>query len=157
MELYLETSKAGGKYWRWKYTFEGKEKRLTFGAWPEVSLKEARDKRDDARKVLRNGVDPGNQNRKRVVAYTQQGRTFEGVAREWVAGRAEVWAQRHTETVVDRLVANVYPAIMGRHYGWTRTGASSTCGLALMPCGTLLPKVRTDGTGRLPLVRAWPL
>jgi integrase len=108
--LYLETSKAGGKYWRWKYTFEGKEKRLTFGSWPEVSLKEARDKRDDARKVLRSGVDPGNSNRKRAATHTQ-GRTFESVAREWVASRAGVWAQRHTETVVDRLVANVYPAI----------------------------------------------
>ena len=109
--LYLELSKVGGKHWRWKYRFEGKEKRLAFGPWPEVSLKEARDKRDDARKVLRSGVDPGNQNRKKVVAYTQQGRTFESVAREWVAGRAGIWAQRHTETVVDRLVANVYPAI----------------------------------------------
>ena len=108
--LYLEISKAGGKYWRWKYTFEEKEKRLTFGAWPEVSLKEAREKRDDARKILRSGVDPGNNNRKREVGSTQ-GRTFESVAREWVAGRAGVWAQRHTETVIDRLVANVYPAI----------------------------------------------
>ena len=50
--LYLELSKAGGKLWRWKYRFEGKEKRLSFGPWPEVSLKEAREKRDQARKVL---------------------------------------------------------------------------------------------------------
>ena len=108
--LYLELSAAGGKLWRWKYHFDGKEKRMAFGSWPEVSLKEARDKRDDARKVLQSGVDPGCRNRKKVLAHTQ-GRTFEHVAREWVAGRTEVWAQRHTETVVDRLVANVYPAI----------------------------------------------
>ena len=108
--LYLELSKVGGEHWRWKYRFEGKEKRLTFGAWPEVSLKEAREKRDDARKVLRSGVDPGNTSRKRVLAHTQ-GRTFENVAREWVTSRTEIWAQRHTETVIDRLVANVYPAI----------------------------------------------
>ena len=108
--LYLELSAAGGKLWRWKYHFDGKEKRMAFGSWPEVSLKEARDKRDDARKVLQSGVDPGCRNRKKVLAHTQ-GRTFENIAREWVAGRTEVWAQRHTETVVDRLVANVYPAI----------------------------------------------
>ncbi len=108
--LYLELSAAGGKHWRWKYSFDGKEKRLTFGAWPDVSLKDAREKRDDARKVLRSGVDPGNQTRKKILAHTQ-GRTFENIAREWVATRTEVWAQRHTETVVDRLVANVYPAI----------------------------------------------
>jgi integrase len=108
--LYLELSVAGGKHWRWKYSFDGKEKRLTFGAWPEMSLRDAREKRDDARKVLRSGIDPGNQSRKKILAHTH-GRTFESVAREWVASRTEVWAQRHTETVVDRLVANVYPAI----------------------------------------------
>ena len=108
--LYLELSKAGGKLWRWKYRFDGKEKRLALGSYPDVSLAQAREKRDDARKVLKNGVDPGNKNRKKAAAHTQ-GRTFENVAREWVAGRSGIWSQRHTETVVDRLVANVYPDI----------------------------------------------
>lgn len=108
--LYLELSKAGGKLWRWKYRFDGKEKRLALGSYPDVSLAQAREKRDDARKVLKSGVDPGNKNRKKAAAHTQ-GRTFENVAREWVAGRSGIWSQRHTETVVDRLVANVYPAI----------------------------------------------
>ena len=108
--LYLELSAAGGKLWRWKYRFDGKEKRLALGAYPDVTLAQAREKRDDARKVLKNGVDPGSRNRKKIMAHTQ-GRTFENIAREWVAGRAEIWAQRHMETVVDRLVANVYPAI----------------------------------------------
>jgi len=57
--LYFELSKAGGRYWRWKYRFGGKEKRLTFGAWPEVSLNEAREKRDSALAVLQSGNDPG--------------------------------------------------------------------------------------------------
>lgn len=108
--LYLELSKAGGKLWRWKYRFEGKEKRLSFGPWPEVSLKEAREKRDRARKVLREGVDPGLENRKRPIVRPG-GRTFENVAREWVADRLPIWSQRHAETVIDRLVANVYPEI----------------------------------------------
>ena len=59
--LYLELSKAGGKYWRWKYRFGCKEKRLSFGAWPEVSLKDARDMRDKACVILRSGIDPGHQ------------------------------------------------------------------------------------------------
>lgn len=108
--LYLELSKAGGKLWRWKYRFEGREKRLSFGSWPNVSLKEAREKRDRARKILHEGVDPGLENKKRAVVPSG-GRTFESVAREWVAGRLPVWSQRHAQTVVDRLVANVYPEI----------------------------------------------
>ncbi len=66
--LYLELSKAGGKLWRWQYRFGGKEKRLSFGSWPDVSLKEAREKRDQARKILREGVDPGIDNRKKNTA-----------------------------------------------------------------------------------------
>lgn len=108
--LYLELSKAGGKLWRWKYRFEGKEKRLSFGHWPDVSLKEAREKRDEARKKVREGMDPGAATRKKAPACPDA-RTFESVAREWVADRLPVWSQRHAETVVDRLVANVYPEI----------------------------------------------
>lgn len=110
--LYLELSAAGGKHWRWKYRFDGKEKRLSLGAWPDVSLKEAREARDRARIILQDGEDPGAKNRKKA-ASSAAGRTFESVAREWVADRLEVWSQRHSETVIDRLVANVYPEIGG--------------------------------------------
>jgi hypothetical protein len=61
--LYLELSKSGGKHWRWKYRLGGKEKRLSFGAWPEVSLEIARDMRDKARAILKSGIDPGHQHR----------------------------------------------------------------------------------------------
>ena len=57
--LYLEVSPAGGKLWRLKYRFEGKEKRLALGAYPAVGLREARECRDEARKLLANGTDPG--------------------------------------------------------------------------------------------------
>ncbi len=72
--LYVEISAAGGKYWRWKYKFEGKEKRLSFGAWPAVSLKEARQRRDEARKLLANGTDPGKarKEKKAEVAATSE-------------------------------------------------------------------------------------
>lgn len=108
--LYLELSVAGGKHWRFKYSFAGKEKRLSFGPWPEVSLKEAREKRDDARKALRDGVDP--RSLQENIGKGERGeRSFEDVAREWVEGRVRVWSERHTETVVERLMANVYPKI----------------------------------------------
>ncbi|AGW14171.1 tyrosine-type recombinase/integrase [Megalodesulfovibrio gigas] len=108
--MYLELSKAGGKLWRWKYRFEGKEKRLALGAWPDVSLKEAREKRDIHGKVLQEGQDPGVASRKKVLPVSR-GMTFEYVARDWIAGRMGIWSQRHAETVVDRLVTNVYPAL----------------------------------------------
>ena len=57
--LYLEVSRSGGKLWRWKYRFAGREKRLAFGAYPDVPLKAARDKRDAARQQLAAGIDPG--------------------------------------------------------------------------------------------------
>ena len=63
--LYLEVSPAGGKWWRHKYRFEGKEKRLSLGVYPDVSLKEARERRDDARKLLASGVDLGSTGRRR--------------------------------------------------------------------------------------------
>jgi len=55
--LYLEVSPAGGKWWRWKYRFGGKENRLSFGVYPDVPLKAARDKRDAARRQLAAGID----------------------------------------------------------------------------------------------------
>lgn len=105
--LYIEISKIGSKVWRWKYHFEGKEKRLTFGPWPDVSLKDAREKSNEARTQLRQGIDPGSGNRQKENAQ----RTFKSLATEWMDGRLAVWSQRHTENVVERLVANVYPMI----------------------------------------------
>lgn len=108
--LYLELSTAGGKHWRWKYKFEGKEKRLSFGAWPDVSLKEAREKRDTSRRTLGKGVDPGKKSAKpdRQLAGTA---TFQAVAEEWVKNQKNIWVETHAETVENRLAGNVYPYI----------------------------------------------
>jgi len=75
--LYIEVHPSGAKLWRMKYRFAGKEKRLAFGAWPEVSLAQARARRADARRVLAEGIDPG-QARHRAAPR------FEAVAREWI-------------------------------------------------------------------------
>jgi len=111
--LYLEVSKAGGKHWRWKYRFEKKEKRLSFGPWPETTLKEARERRDAARKLLRTGVDPGTRS-KQVRAIGPAGEasaTFEEVATEFIRNQRNVWAESHAKRVEGRLRLDVYPHI----------------------------------------------
>jgi len=84
--LYLEVSPKGGKWWRLKYRSLGKEKRLSLGVYPDVSLKVARDRRDDARKLLAEGIDP-SENRKAQKSSTGEkaANSFEVVAREWLA------------------------------------------------------------------------
>lgn len=81
--MYLEIMPNGSKYWRMKYRHSGKEKRLALGVYPDVALADARDKRDQARKQLANGIDPGaaKQAEKRTArAETQD--SFEALARE---------------------------------------------------------------------------
>ena len=82
--MYLEVAPNGSKYWRLKYRHLGKERRLAFGVYPEVSLAEARDKRAEARKLMRNDVDPAeHRHEKRRQALEESQDTFEAVARLW--------------------------------------------------------------------------
>lgn len=84
--LYIEVSPSGGKWWRLKYRFAGKEKRLSLGVYPEVGLKEARDRREDAKQLLADGVDPSVERRVQKVATVERAASsFEAVAREWHA------------------------------------------------------------------------
>ena len=80
--LYLEVSPAGGKWWRWKYRFAGKEKRLSFGVYPDVSLRAAREKRDASRKQHASGLDPG-ESRKAEKFALAGAENFEAIVREW--------------------------------------------------------------------------
>ncbi|WP_211922443.1 tyrosine-type recombinase/integrase [Solidesulfovibrio aerotolerans] len=113
--LYLELSAAGGKHWRWKYKFDGKEKRLSLGAWPDVSLKDARVLRDASRKMLREGADPGQAKKQARAdgdgAGSEGAVTFKAVALEYVANQRNVWAESYTITVEGRLRLDVYPHI----------------------------------------------
>ena len=80
--LYLEVTAAGGKYWRWKYRYGGKEKRLALGVYPDVTLAQAREARDEARRVLAAGEDPGQLKRDaKMASAVHQANTFEAVAR----------------------------------------------------------------------------
>ena len=90
--LYLELTKTGGKYWRLKYRFGGKEKRLAFGVYPTVGLKEARDQATKARQILKDGSDPGELRRaEKAKSAHEAANTFEAVARDWMQHQAARW------------------------------------------------------------------
>jgi len=147
--LYLEVMPNGSKYFRLKYRCGGKEKRLALGVYPETTLKEARDKRDEARKLLTQGVDPGEQ-RKAMKAATADSaaNSFEVVAREWFAKHAPTWAENHGDRVIRRLERDIFPWIGSRPVGEIKApellavlrriesrGALETAHRALQNCG----------------------
>ncbi|MGF6664062.1 integrase [Paraburkholderia atlantica] len=113
--LYLLVTPAGGKWWRLKYRFGGKEKSLSMGVFPEVTLKEARESRDAARKLLANGKDPSVERKlARDGAAERAANSFEAVAREWFAKYEPGWAKSHAEKVMGRLEKDVFPWLGGR-------------------------------------------
>ncbi len=108
--LFLWITPSGGKLWRFKFRLDGKEKSVSFGGYPEISLSEARDKRDEARKALANGLDPAMQKKatKRARALATVN-TFEGVATEWFAKFSTKWTSAHAERVWSRIKRDILP------------------------------------------------
>ena len=111
--LFLLVKTSGGdtvKFWRYKYRVLGKEKTFSIGAYPAVSLKEARNAHDDAREQLANGVDPSayKQHLKSAKEKLQRD-SFETVAREWFVGRSATWTENHANRVITRLDNDVFP------------------------------------------------
>lgn len=108
--LYLEISPKGGKYWRQKYRFQGKEKRLAHGVYPDVSLKMARERCGEARRLLAEGVDPGvHKKRLKELEKEKNSNTFEAIAIEWHDKQSHVWTERHAHYVLKRLELNIFP------------------------------------------------
>jgi len=111
--LYLEISPAGGRWWRMKYRFNGKEKRLALGVYPEVSLQLARNRREDARRLLAAGTDPGQQKKDAAAAKAgMDALTFGAIAREWMKGR--IWADSYRVKVEAWMENDVLPWIGSR-------------------------------------------
>jgi hypothetical protein len=116
--LCLLVMPSGAKYWRWRYRFEGTEKMMSLGEYPEVGLKEARERHSEARKLWSSGIDPLAE--RKAVAEAKQneerGRqrqaenSFESVARAWWKWWHVGKSPRHAETVMIRLEADVFPA-----------------------------------------------
>jgi integrase len=102
--LYLFIMPTGGKLWRMQYRFEGKQKLLAFGAYPDVSLKEARERRDEARKHLANGADPGAVKKAQKAAVLERAaNSFEAVAKKWF----EVWKADVSPATAERILSNL--------------------------------------------------
>jgi hypothetical protein len=110
--MYLLVTPNGGKCWRLKYRFHGKEKLLTLGTYPEVSLIEARQRRDEARKQLSIGIDPGEVRKAQKAAKVEQAaNSFEAVARKWHKKFSGTWSAGHADTIKERLEKEVFPYI----------------------------------------------
>ena len=110
--LYLEVSKTGGRYWRLKYRFGGKEKLLAFGTYPAVSLKTARERRDDARRILARGEDPGELRKAAKVQAAEEVRnTFRGVSEDWLVHQAAKWTPRTRELIEQSLKTYIFPSL----------------------------------------------
>lgn len=108
--LYLQVNPNGSKYWRLKYRFGGKEKKLAIGIYPEISLTEAREKRDAARKLLANDIDPGlNKQITKNVAKQAEENSFQTIALEWFSKFSVKWASSHSSKILGRLEKNVFP------------------------------------------------
>jgi integrase len=116
--LYLEVAPTGGKWWRLKYRFGGKEQRISLGVYPNIGLKDARDKRDENRKLLANGVNPGDARKAEQAAKAEAGaNSFEVIAREWYAKLSPKWVPAHAKRILRLLEKDVFPWIGKRPVG----------------------------------------
>jgi integrase len=110
--LYLEVRPEGGKWWRWRYRFAGREKLLSLGVYPDVGLGDARGKRDELRKLLATGADPSVARKAAKSAREgEAANSFEAIAREWYDTRKADWSASYGEKIVARLEADVFPYI----------------------------------------------
>lgn len=142
--LCIEVAVSGSKLWRLRYRFGGKARVLSFGRYPEVSLKEARQRRDEARATLRDGIDPGvERKRAKLTARENGANTFGAVAKEYIEqkmtqeGRAAVtvekaqWQLRHLRLIADQPLVEIKPmdlyAVLRRLEGQGKHEAAKRC------------------------------
>lgn len=110
--LFLLITPTGGKLWQLKYRYDGKEKKLALGAYPTLSLAEARERREDAKRLLLDGIDPGAVKKARKEAVVAEAaNSFEVVAREWHNKFKHTWSEVHTCTLMERLERDIFPYI----------------------------------------------
>jgi integrase len=114
--LYAIIQPNGGKWWRFRYRLHSKEKTLSLGTYPEVSLKVAREKRDAFRNALKQGQDPSQRKHQ-----TSASDTFQQVALEWFEKYRPIWAEGHSKKLLGRLESHVFPWIGGRPIGMITT------------------------------------
>lgn len=112
--LFLLVAPEGGKLWRFRYRFSDKEKLLALGSYPDVSLKDAREKRDEARKQVAAGIDPCAQRKAMKTARVErEANSFEVIAREWHERQVPIWAPSHAVRVLSLMNRDLFPWIGG--------------------------------------------
>lgn len=113
--LSIQIQPSGGKWWRFRYRFNGTAKMISFGVYPDVGLKDARERRDAARKLLADGVDPG-EHRKAVKAskIERAANSFEVIGREWFEQKRLTWVASHADKIIRRLENDVFPWLGGK-------------------------------------------
>ncbi len=110
--IYLWVFEDGKKYWRLRYYKDNKEKSISLGVYPAISLKDARAKRDELRKQLDQGSDPLlNRKLDKLRSKVSAENTFEAVAREWLKQQAHTWTPEHANRTLRRLELNIFPKI----------------------------------------------
>ena len=111
--MHLLIQPSGSKYWRLQYRFAGKQKMLALGVYPEISLATARLRRDEARKLIANNIDPGEKRKSEKIE--EKGLlTFETVARDWHSSN-RTWSDSHRTTVLNSLITHLFPVIGKRN------------------------------------------
>ena len=110
--LYVHVSPTGGRLWRMAYSFGGKQKTLSFGAYPAVSLKDARKKREEAKEQIAQGIDPGaHKQAVKAASRAEVANSFEIVAREWHALQSPKWVGKHRSNIIAYLEKDIFPII----------------------------------------------
>jgi integrase len=113
--LFLLVNPNGSKWWRLKYRYEGKAKLMSLGVYPDVGLRQARQRRDEARRLVAAGINPSAQRRAAKAATSDEegagthGESFQAVAREWFELQKPRWVKEHSDTVIQRLEKDVFP------------------------------------------------
>lgn len=113
--LFLLVNPNGGRWWRLKYRFTGKEKLLSLGVYPSVSLANARQARDEAKKILASGVCPSGQRKtQKLLKQIESDNTFKAIAQEWYDSRLPNWAPATASKVARYLNNDIYPWLGSR-------------------------------------------
>ncbi|QWA09506.1 tyrosine-type recombinase/integrase [Sodalis ligni] len=110
--LFLHITPTGNKSWRLKYRFEGKEKLMTFGLFPAITLGEARKQRDKARALLAAGVDPSEEKKSRKAeSLVTSGNTFKSITLEWYDSRKRTWSEKYAGEMISMFDKDIFPFI----------------------------------------------
>lgn len=137
--LFLQIESTGSKLWRLAYRFEGKQKLLSLGRYPAVSLKDARGKRDAARDLLAEGMDPSAARKaEKAKGKRDAGNSFAAVAHEWFEHRKAGWVPTYAGRLLSRLEADILPALGHRPIREIeRRGAIILASRILQVCGRI--------------------